>query len=971
MAHGDEDAEKAVDATEAVDVVDVVRELSSLLDVREGHTDEMIAGALTDDTTDESALPDDDGATVGMPAVNLSSGAEPVAEAPSGSGPIAEALSGPSGPITGRPDPTMALQAVHLGEHENTGESDMPDDETVAGAPIDAVPSVGLLARLEVKARKDLFAAGQRRTVDAGTPIANQSSPAGTLVVLVRGAVRALEGDLVVDVLGPGDVVGATMVTDGKYAATYVVVESADVLVVPLDAVKAWAGRYGSGLHWLEQLTQRAARAKILLSAKALRRIPRDVLAQQADECTEQPVGEGDALFREGDPSGPAYVVVEGRFRMSVADASQGSAAPTTGDVLGVTSAVHDRPRGATAVAVTDARVLTIPAGVLRAIAKQTQKPGPASDPPAPAPSEDPTVGQQPVAPSTDPAPPSRPRPKLGAIPPLSDPGPGALLSAQLPPDGALLSWARIGFVAQRARLGLAVLFALVAGLLSVVPGVVVPVLIDGVVVEGTQALLVPVTVALLGATVAFVVASFASHALESRAAAEAAATLEDTLTQALLVARFFQDTSRVAPVLGQSQRVTQLWSAALTVGVGGAVHSLAILAGLAYLDLRFAGLAALMFVAYAATAAVVGRRLARRVDEAEDLADLARHGRQLLLAGREQFAATGRVAHLAFRLEAAREARAKALARAAGLRALGRGLITSIGAVGLVVALGLGARLSGGGAITMGTLVGASALVLLTVVPVLRAFELFVALGYARQMVGVLASSLVGRGGEVPPTADVSSLRGLVRLSRVAAPGLEISELLVRAGEHVAIVGATGSGHDALAAVIAGARPVSTGEVVYDDTPIAALGTAALAQRVAMVGDVPRVFDGTVLENVTLSASPDIERARAIAIAVGLEPVVARFELGFETPLGREGPTMSVADELRIALARALYVDAPVLVVAGTLDTFDDATAEHLAHAIRAVRAGRTTIVATAHAELASMFDRRIDVAEGRVVRT
>lgn len=969
MAHGDEDAEKAVDATEAVDVVDVVRELSSLLDVREGHTDEMIAGTLADDTTDESALPDDDGATVGMAAVNLSSGSVPVAEAPSGSGPIAEALSGPSGPITGRPDPTMALRAVHLGEHENTGESDMPDDETVAGAPVDAVPNVGLLARLEVKARKDLFAVGQRRTVEAGTPIANQASPAGTLVVLVRGTVRALEGDLVVDVLGPGDVVGATMVTDGKYAATYVVVEDADVLAVPLDAVKAWAGRYGAGLHWLEQLTQRAARARILLSAKALRRIPRDILAQQADECTEQPVGEGDALFREGDPSGPAYVVVEGRFRMSVADASQGSAAPTIGDVLGVTSAVHDRPRGATAVAVTDARVLTIPAGVLRAIAKQTQKPSPASDPPAP--SEQPTVGQERVVPATDPAPPSKPRPKIGAIPPLTDPGPGALLSAQLPPDGALLSWARIGFVAQRARLGLAVLFAVVAGLLSVVPGVVVPVLIDGVVVEGTQALLVPVTGALLGATVAFVVASFASHALESRAAAEAAATLEDTLTQALLVARFFQDTSRISPVLGQSQRVTQLWSAALTVGVGGAVHSVAIVAGLAYLDLRFAGLAALMFVAYAATAAIVGRRLARRVDEAEDLADLARHGRQLLLAGREQFAATGRVAHLAYRLEAAREARAKALANAAGLRALGRGLITSIGAVGLVVALGLGARLSGGGAITMGTLVGASALVLLTVVPVLRAFELFVALGYARQLVGVLASSLVGRGGEVPPTADTSSLRGLVRLSRVAAPGLEISELLVRAGEHVAIVGATGSGHDELAAVIAGARPVTTGEVVYDDTPIAALGTAALAQRVAIVGDVPRVFDGTVLENVTLSASPDIERARAIAIAVGLEPVVARFELGFETPLGREGPTMSVADRLRIALARALYVDAPVLVVAGALDTFDDATAEHLAHAIRAVRAGRTTIVATAHAELASMFDRRIDVAEGRVVRT
>jgi len=176
---------------------------------------------------------------------------------------------------------------------------------------------------------------------------------------------------------------------------------------------------------------------------------------------------------------------------------------------------------------------------------------------------------------------------------------------------------------------------------------------------------------------------------------------------------------------------------------------------------------------------------------------------------------------------------------------------------------------------------------------------------------------AVAGRGAIRVELADVT-----FRYPGAARPSLSDLSLAVPAGALVGVTGAVGSGKSALAKALVGLYPLEGGEIRVDGVP---LQTRAAEERAALIGSLPQdpwLFSGTVRENIVFGAEGLGDAAadlaaldglvdRAIRLAA-LEPDIAAFPSGLDTPIGEGGVRVSGGQRQRIALARALLAGAP-----------------------------------------------------------
>ena len=226
--------------------------------------------------------------------------------------------------------------------------------------------------------------------------------------------------------------------------------------------------------------------------------------------------------------------------------------------------------------------------------------------------------------------------------------------------------------------------------------------------------------------------------------------------------------------------------------------------------------------------------------------------------------------------------------------------------------------------------------------------------------------------------TRERSLLIHLENISRVYRDGerqiraLTAIELIIPPGATVGLVGKSGSGKSTLLHLVGGLEWPSTGRVVVDGRDLRALGDAELtAFRLHRIGFVFQFFHLlpalTVLENLLLPAelagrprAAGRERARALLAEVGLSE--------------REGTypeRLSGGEQQRIAVARALMLEPPVLLAdepTGTLDSENGERVMALLHRL-ARDQGATLVVATHSREVAARTGRLIELRDGRVV--
>jgi thiol reductant ABC exporter CydC subunit len=181
---------------------------------------------------------------------------------------------------------------------------------------------------------------------------------------------------------------------------------------------------------------------------------------------------------------------------------------------------------------------------------------------------------------------------------------------------------------------------------------------------------------------------------------------------------------------------------------------------------------------------------------------------------------------------------------------------------------------------------------------------------------------------------------------SRLALDGIDLD---LSAGRRVAVVGPSGAGKSTLAAVLLRFLPYQSGSVRLDGVDLDRLAGDDVRLRIGLAAQDAHVFAGTLEVNLRVARpSADAAELSAALVAARLDGWVASLPDGLGTELGERGLTMSGGQRQRLALARVLLADFPVLVLDEPGEHLDVETADALTADLLDVTRGRTTLLIT-----------------------
>ncbi|WP_300974826.1 ABC transporter ATP-binding protein [Sphingomonas sp. LHG3406-1] len=183
--------------------------------------------------------------------------------------------------------------------------------------------------------------------------------------------------------------------------------------------------------------------------------------------------------------------------------------------------------------------------------------------------------------------------------------------------------------------------------------------------------------------------------------------------------------------------------------------------------------------------------------------------------------------------------------------------------------------------------------------------------------------------------------------------PALSGIDLVIRRGARVALTGPNGSGKSTLADLVMGLLPPREGRVLIDGVMLGPELMASWQRNVAHVPQAPFVADASIARNIALFAgAPDMERIREAVRLAGLGEFVASLPDGLDSRVGSGGQLLSGGQRQRLALARALYAPAPLLVLDEATSALDPDSERVVLRALDALQQRGTTILLIAHRE-------------------
>ena len=224
------------------------------------------------------------------------------------------------------------------------------------------------------------------------------------------------------------------------------------------------------------------------------------------------------------------------------------------------------------------------------------------------------------------------------------------------------------------------------------------------------------------------------------------------------------------------------------------------------------------------------------------------------------------------------------------------------------------------------------------------------------------------GRSGR-----DIGPVEGQVEFRRVSfrysgerEGSLHDVDLLIEPGETVALVGASGAGKSTLASLLLRFHEPESGTILLDGIDTRELSAASLRRHIAFVGQDVVLFNDSVAANIAYGVSAPAREALVDAArnAHALSFIEA-LPQGFDTPIGERGDLLSGGQRQRLAIARAFYRDAPILILDEATSALDSSTEQSVQTAIDRLRARRTTLV-IAHRLSTVMSAERIAVLDG-----
>jgi ATP-binding cassette, subfamily B, bacterial len=193
---------------------------------------------------------------------------------------------------------------------------------------------------------------------------------------------------------------------------------------------------------------------------------------------------------------------------------------------------------------------------------------------------------------------------------------------------------------------------------------------------------------------------------------------------------------------------------------------------------------------------------------------------------------------------------------------------------------------------------------------------------------------------------------------------------LVIRPGERICIVGATGAGKSTLLALIPRLIDPSAGHLSVDNVPFMAMDLEAWRRRVATVPQEADLIRGSITENIAFGRDDVSEEEVFAAARLALvDEFAERLPDGYNSVVGTDGTRLSGGQRRRIALARALVRNAPILLLDEPTSGLDAVSEEIVVESIRRASIGRTCVMVTHRIDLALSADRVVVLERGRLI--
>jgi ATP-binding cassette subfamily B multidrug efflux pump len=177
--------------------------------------------------------------------------------------------------------------------------------------------------------------------------------------------------------------------------------------------------------------------------------------------------------------------------------------------------------------------------------------------------------------------------------------------------------------------------------------------------------------------------------------------------------------------------------------------------------------------------------------------------------------------------------------------------------------------------------------------------------------------------------------------------PTLENVNFQLKPGQMLGICGPTGAGKSTVLSLIQRHFDITQGDIRFHDIPLPRLQLDSWRSRLAVVSQTPFLFSDTVANNIALgcpsATQQDIEHVARLA---SVHEDILRLPQGYDTEVGERGVMLSGGQKQRISIARALLLNAEILILDDALSAVDGRTEHQILHNLRQWGEGRTVII-------------------------